>query len=53
MRREKSIARDLQMALWADVPFIPMGQYSQYGGHRTTIADMPIGFPLFYGVRPA
>jgi peptide/nickel transport system substrate-binding protein len=53
LAREKSVARDLQMALWADVPFIPMGQYSQYGGHRKTITDMPIGFPLFYGVRPA
>ena len=52
LAREKAVARDLQMALWADVPFILMGQYSQYGGHRKTIAGMPIGFPLFYGVRP-
>ena len=36
-----------------DVPYIPMGQYSQKTAYRRTITDMPIGFPLFYGVRPA
>lgn len=49
---EKAVCRELQMALWRDVPYIPMGQYSQTTAWRRTIADMPLGFPLFYGVRP-
>jgi len=51
--REKAVCRDLQMSLWQDVPYIPMGQYSQKTAWRRTITGMPIGFPLFYGVRPA
>jgi peptide/nickel transport system substrate-binding protein len=53
LAREKTVCRELQMALWNDVPYIPMGQYSQRTAYRRTITDMPIGFPLFYGVRPA
>ena len=53
LTHEKAICRDLQIALWNDVPYIPMGQYSQKTAYRRTITDMPIGFPLFYGVRPA
>ena len=53
LTREKAVCRDLQMALWNDVPYIPMGQYSQKTAYSRAIADMPIGFPLFYGVRPA
>jgi len=53
LAREKAICRDLQTALWNDVPYIPMGQYSQQTAYRRTITDMPTGFPLFYGVRPA
>jgi peptide/nickel transport system substrate-binding protein len=49
LAREKAVCRDLQMALWNDVPYIPMGQYSEHTAYRRTITDMPIGFPLFYG----
>ena len=51
--REKEISRALQTQLWEDVPYIPMGQYSQKTAYRRTITDVPTGFPLFYGVRPA
>jgi peptide/nickel transport system substrate-binding protein len=51
--REKQVAEDLQRQLWIDVPYIPMGQYQQQMAWRRTVTDMPIGFPLFYGVRPA
>jgi peptide/nickel transport system substrate-binding protein len=53
LAREKAACRELQMALWNDVPYIPMGQYSQKTAYRRTITDIPIGFPLFYGARPA
>jgi peptide/nickel transport system substrate-binding protein len=53
LAREKAVCQELQMALWSDVPYIPMWQYSQKTAYRRAITDMPVGFPLFYGVRPA
>jgi peptide/nickel transport system substrate-binding protein len=50
---EKLICRELQLQLWQDVPYIPMGQYSQQTCYRRTLTDVPKGPPLFFGVRPA
>lgn len=50
---EQVVCRALQMQLWQDVPYIPMGQYRQYTCYRRTITDVPRGFALFYGVRPS
>jgi hypothetical protein len=41
------------LQLWRDVPYIPMGQYSQQTCYRRTSTDVPKGPPLFFGVRPA
>ena len=51
--RERRCAGSCRWHSGNDVPYIPMGQYSQKTAWRRTIADMPFGFPLFYGVRPA
>jgi peptide/nickel transport system substrate-binding protein len=53
LTREKQVVDDLQRQLWIDVPYIPMGQYQQQMGWRRTVTDIPVGFPLFYGIRPA
>jgi peptide/nickel transport system substrate-binding protein len=50
---EKRICRELQLQLWRDVPYIPMGQYTQQTCYRRTLTDVPKGSPLFFGVRPA
>ena len=50
---EKRVCRELQLQLWRDVPYIPMGQYSQQTCYRRTLTDVPKGSPLFFGVRPA
>ena len=50
---ERRICRDLQAQFWRDVPYVPMGEYTQHTCHSRGITDMPNGFPLFYGVRPA
>jgi peptide/nickel transport system substrate-binding protein len=50
---EQRICRDLQLQVWQDVPYIPMGEYSQPTCFQRTLAGVPKGFPLFYGVRPA
>jgi peptide/nickel transport system substrate-binding protein len=53
LEAEKRICRELQLQLWQDVPYIPMGQCVQQTCYRRTLADVPKGPPLFYGVRPA
>jgi peptide/nickel transport system substrate-binding protein len=50
---EKRVCRELQLQLWHDVPYIPMGQYSQQTCYRRTLTDVAKGPPLFFGVRPA
>ena len=50
---EKRICRELQLQLWRDVPYIPMGEYSQQTCYRRAVTDVPKGPPLFFGVRPA
>jgi peptide/nickel transport system substrate-binding protein len=50
---EKRVCRELQLQLWRDVPYIPMGQYSQQTCYRRTLTDVPKGSPLFFGVRSA
>jgi peptide/nickel transport system substrate-binding protein len=50
---EKRICRELQLQLWRDVPYIPMGQYSQQTCYRRTLTDVRQSAPLFFGVRPA
>jgi peptide/nickel transport system substrate-binding protein len=52
LEAEKRICRELQLQLWRDVPYIPMGQYSQETCYRRTLTDLPKGPPLFFGVRP-
>jgi peptide/nickel transport system substrate-binding protein len=50
---ERGVCRELQAQFWRDVPYVPMGEYTQHTCHSRAITDMPMGFPLFYGVRPA
>jgi peptide/nickel transport system substrate-binding protein len=53
LEAEKRTCRELQLQLWQDVPYIPMGQCVQQTCYRRTLADVPKGPPLFFGVRPA
>jgi peptide/nickel transport system substrate-binding protein len=53
LEAEQRICREMQLQFWQDVPYIPMGEYSQWTCFRSTLARVPKGFPLFYGVRPA
>ena len=49
---ERRICRELQMQLWQDVPYIPMGEFIQWTCYRRSITGVPSGFSLFYGARP-
>jgi len=52
LEQQKRICVDLQKQLWADVPFIPMGEYWQATAHRKDLTEvLPGCFATFYGVR--
>ena len=49
---QRRICTELQMQLWQDVPYIPMGEYWQSTAYRKDLLDvMPGCFAVFYGVR--
>jgi peptide/nickel transport system substrate-binding protein len=48
------ICTELQLQLWQDVPYIPMGEYWQSTAYRKDLLDvLPGCFAVFYGVRRA
>jgi peptide/nickel transport system substrate-binding protein len=48
------ICTELQIQLWQDVPYIPMGEYWQSTAYRKDLVDVVSGcFAVFYGVRRA
>ena len=49
---QRRICAELQMQLWQDVPYIPMGEYWQSTAYRKDLIDvLPGCFAVFYGVR--
>ena len=48
---QRRICTELQLQLWQDVPYIPMGQVIKPTAYRHDLVDLPSGFPAFYGVR--
>lgn len=48
---QKRIGEQLQLQLWQDVPYIPMGHWVRSTAHRRNIVDLPWGFAAFYSVR--
>ncbi len=51
---QRRICAELQMQLWQDVPYIPMGEYWQSTAYRRDLLDvLPGCFAVFYGVRRA
>jgi peptide/nickel transport system substrate-binding protein len=51
---QRRICTELQLQLWQDVPYIPMGEYWQSTAYRKNLIDvLPGCFATFYGVRRA
>ncbi len=48
---QQRISEQMQLQLWQDVPYIPMGHFVRKTAHRRNIVDLPWGFAAFYGVR--
>ena len=51
LEAQKRICRDIQMQVWQDAPYLPLGEFSVVSAYRNTLANVPRTFPLFYGVR--
>ena len=51
---QRRICVELQLQLWQDLPYIPMGEYWQSTAYRKDLLDVQPGcFAVFYGVRRA
>jgi len=51
---QRGICTELQLQLWQDVPYIPMGEYWQSTAYRKDLLDILLGcFAVFWGVRRA
>ena len=48
---QRQIGVQMQLQMWQDVPYIPMGHWVRSTAHRRNIVDLPWGFAAFYGVR--
>ena len=48
---QKKISEQIQLQVWQDVPYIPMGHWVRSTAHRRNIVDLPWGLAAFYGVR--
>lgn len=51
LNAQKRISEQMQLQLWRDVPYIPLGHYVRSTAHRRNIVDLAWGFAAFYGVR--
>ena len=51
LEKQRDICRKLQMRLWLDVPYVPMGAHYAPTAVRADLADVRKGLPQFYGVR--
>ena len=48
---QQDVARQMQLQAFTDLPYVPMGQVMQPTAFSTTLADVPDGFAMFWGVR--
>jgi hypothetical protein len=54
LAEERRIAGELQMQVWQDLPFIPMGEYWQTTAYRKNLTGIIPGcFTVFYNVKRA
>jgi peptide/nickel transport system substrate-binding protein len=53
LEKQREICRALQMRLWRDVPYVPMGAHYAPTAIRADLVDVRKGLPQFYGIRRA
>ena len=48
---QKAICVEIQKQFWVDLPYIPLGQTFGLNALNVRVSDVPMGFPLFYGIK--
>lgn len=48
---QKKIIDQMQAAFWQDPPYAPLGMYDQPTAYRSSLTDVPDGWPQFYGLK--
>jgi peptide/nickel transport system substrate-binding protein len=48
---QKRITRDLQLQAFQDVPYVPLGAYSQPFAYRRSLTGMLNSFPVFWNIK--
>lgn len=48
---QKKIVRAMQVQMFTDVPYVPMGQFYQPAGFNRNLQDIQTGWPVFHAVR--
>jgi len=52
--KQRQICAEMQMQVWHDLPFIPMGEYWQPTAYRKELSGIIPGcFTVFWGVQRA
>lgn len=49
--KQRTIADDIQLQCWQDVPYIPCGSFETQRVSKNNLTDFAPGFPKFFGVR--
>ena len=50
--KQKKVAEEIQLDVWQEAPYYPLGQWLQPIAHRTTIEGIVKSpFPLFWNVK--
>ena len=48
---QQKICSDMQVRFWQNPSYVPLGMYDQPTAFRTTMKDIPDGWPQFYSLR--
>ena len=48
---QHKLCRDMQAAFWQSPTFVPLGVFYQPTAYRSSVRDVPEGWPQFYGVK--
>jgi peptide/nickel transport system substrate-binding protein len=48
---QQAICIDIQKQFWIDLPYIPLGQRLGVNAFNKRVTDVPVNFPLFYGLK--
>ena len=50
---QKALAAEIQKQALIDIPYVPMGQFKSMSVHNKSLADVQIGWPMFWGIKRA